>query len=203
MFGWQIYLNLHEVWKQNNKINMHPGHEEAKTKKGNLIIMFQIDQLFSVLFLKFKKVIVSSSTVSKNWKKKKSQDTCACSRILHHKKWKRTLPRYAAAVEQRTSARLARHTYSFSLWLLSVSASRASTSPSRATRSLTKCVGSLLRTWRCRRWRWRSHISTRGQNTRLGQARSSARRPELGANGGWAGIVWLGYSGPVVGLSFY
>lgn len=63
----------------------------------------------------------------------------------------------------------------------SVSALRGSTSRSRATRSRTKCAGFLPRTWRCRQWRWKSHISTQGRNTRPGPVRSSAPRPELQA----------------------
>lgn len=78
-------------------------------------------------------------------------------------------------------------------------ASRASTSPSRVTRSRTRCPACPRRTSRCRRWRWRSHISTPAPSTRRGPARSSARRrPSSPCNEGEPPAGW-GCSGHCVG----
>lgn len=60
--------------------------------------------------------------------------------------------------------------------IISIAALRGSTSQSKAMRSHIKCAACRPRTWRCRQWRWRSHISTQGRNTRPGRGRSSARR---------------------------
>lgn len=79
--------------------------------------------------------------------------------------------------------------------LISLSASRGSMFRSREMRSHTRWAGSHPRIWRCRRWRWRSHTWTQGQNTRPGPVRSSARRPVRGPEDSlcWDDVLYRGF----------